>query len=146
MFGASNTEVSKNKKEQEQMTSSSPSHKDVKLVEAHTSTENDGTYKAFSSNASTQAQFEIRLRGNRGLFLYYPFITSAEYEGNESLTLISQGTAYIIKGSNFKSLLNHYRTQTIEYIQEFDPAQFDEKPALDATYINEIEIIELKNS
>jgi hypothetical protein len=100
------------------------------------------TYKAFNSNNTSQPQLEIRLKGNRGKWLYYPFIISAEYEGNESITLVYQGTSYIIKGRNFSRLKDHFRTQTIEYIQEFDPSQFKALPSPELPLIEEIEIVE----
>jgi hypothetical protein len=117
----------------------------VQSIKDENTPENEGIYKAFSSNSSGQAQFEIRLRNNRGLFIYYPLISHAEYEGNESLSLIYQNTAYIIKGRNFQKMKNHYRTQTLEYIQEFDPKIFNEVPSPEQAFIEEIEIIEMND-
>ena len=102
----------------------------------------DGIYKAFNSNKAQQPQLEIRLKGNRGKWLYYPFIVPAEYDGDESITLVYQGTTYIIRGVNLKPLRNHFRTQTIEYMQEFDTTQFAALPSSDKPFIEEIEIIE----
>ncbi len=100
------------------------------------------SYKAFGSNNAAQPQLEIRLRGNRGLWLYYPFITKSEYDGDESITLVCHGTSYIIRGKHLSKLRNHFRMQKIEYLQEFDPSQFKALPSPDMPLIEEIDIIE----
>ncbi len=103
------------------------------------------SYKAFGSNNAAQQQLEIRLRGNRGLWLYYPFITKSEYDGDQSMTFVCHDTSYIIRGKNLSKLRNHYRTHRIEYIQEFDPSQFKALPSPELPLIEEIEIIEARS-
>lgn len=143
MFGTTDKTTKPKEEKKEVMGRKKKIADKVQAIKDEHTPENEGIYKAFSANSSGQAQFEIKLKNNRGLFIYYPLISHAEYEGNESLTLIYQNTAYIIKGKNFQNLKNHYRTQTIEYIQEFDPKAFDEVPAPEQAFIEEIEIVEM---
>lgn len=144
MFGATEP-AGENSVEQQTKNSDAPDDK-VQLVkdeaEQQAPVRASETYKAFSSNNAAQPQLEIRLKGNRGLWLYYPFITASEYDGDESMTLVCHGTSYIIRGKHLSKLRNYFRMHRIEYIQEFDPSQFNALPSPDMPLIEEIEIVE----
>lgn len=100
-------------------------------------------YKAFSFSKTQQPQLELRLLGNKGKWLYYPFIVPAEYDGDESITMSYQGTIYQIKGRNLKPLRHHFRTQTLDYIQVFDASLFTALPAAGEPLVEDIEVFDM---
>lgn len=123
------------------------SHKDTNQS-AFSNYENYQKYIAVKANKQLQQSFEVRLRGDGKkhqvkliLFSYViPAEHEIEYDGIESSTFVYGSTIYTIKGINLKWFRQNLREQKLEYIQEYDPALFNELPAENEAIIAEIQV------
>ncbi len=81
--------------------------------------ENDN-YLAFNilRGQKRQTRLDIRRRDGTGTIIYYGYIATIEYSGDELITIIYQNSAFIITGKNLKKLREYLQDERVRYIQE----------------------------
>lgn len=77
-------------------------------------------YLAFNSSRvkHRQTRLDIRRRDGTGSIIYYGYIATIEYTGNENISLIYQDSVFTLTGKNLKKLREALQDERVRYVQE----------------------------
>ncbi len=105
-------------------------------------------YKAFhqSPNKATQKRLHLKQKGQIGSVLSYAYISRIEYTGSRLLSILYHDAIIHLKGYQLDQLVEPLQDETIRYLQEFDPDQFeliDHQAQTAQIFIQDIEIINI---
>jgi len=82
--------------------------------------END-FYRAWNSlriNQGRQSRLDLRRKDGSGTIIYYGYIATIEYSGNELITLIYQNSVITLRGRHLQGLREALQDERVRYIQE----------------------------
>lgn len=77
-------------------------------------------YLAFNCSRvkNRQVRLNIRRRDGTGSIIYYGYIATIEYTGNENISLIYQNSVFTFTGKNLKKLREALQDERVRYVQE----------------------------
>jgi hypothetical protein len=70
---------------------------------------------------SSVNRLDIRRNDDTGSIIYYAYLATIEYSGDNLITLLYQDSAVVIQGKNLRELRAELQNERVHYIQQIKP-------------------------
>lgn len=99
----------------------------LKQFDSYTAKPDPRKYNAYGTNQANKREFyiDVRDKNGDGRLVSYSYITQVKYTADRLVSLIGTDFGITLEGRNLKGLIQLLRSETIQYVQEFNSHRFD---------------------